>query len=140
MLLKDSLILWNPARSEPKHSGKEIMVVVNGSRLPESKKYRYSGGGCYAETQDLTPAESMAYVCRDAMTLIVRDNMNPQAVHDAFCEIKEYRDGLSPDTQVPEHLKKRFMPWRINRVLKNKNQAVRQGARRCDKRSTFKHM
>jgi len=26
-------------------------------------------------------------------------------------------------------LKKRFMPWRLNRVLKNKNQAVRQGAR-----------
>ncbi|MDD4463470.1 MAG: hypothetical protein PHR86_04380, partial [Desulfobacterales bacterium] len=28
----------------------------------------------------------------------------------------------------------------INRVLKNKNQAVRQGARRYDKRSIFKHM
>ena len=28
----------------------------------------------------------------------------------------------------------------INRVLKNKNQAVRQGARRCDKRSIFRHM
>ena len=28
----------------------------------------------------------------------------------------------------------------INRVLKNKNQAVRQGTRRCDKRSIFKHM
>jgi len=27
-----------------------------------------------------------------------------------------------------------------NRVLKNKNQAVRQGARRYDKRSIFKHM
>jgi hypothetical protein len=28
----------------------------------------------------------------------------------------------------------------VNRVLKNKNQAVRQGARRCDKRSIFEHM
>jgi hypothetical protein len=28
----------------------------------------------------------------------------------------------------------------FNRVLKNKNQAVRQGARRSDKRSIFKHM
>jgi hypothetical protein len=28
----------------------------------------------------------------------------------------------------------------FNRVLKNKNQAVRQGARRCDKRSIFRHM
>jgi hypothetical protein len=27
-----------------------------------------------------------------------------------------------------------------NRVLKNKNQAVRQGARRYDKRGIFKHM
>ena len=26
---------------------------------------------------------------------------------------------------------------RINRVLKNKNQVVRQGTRRCDKRSIF---
>jgi len=29
---------------------------------------------------------------------------------------------------------------RFNMVLKNKNQAVRQGARRSDKRSIFKHM
>ena len=28
----------------------------------------------------------------------------------------------------------------LSRVLKNKNQAVRQGARRYDKRSIFKHM
>jgi len=28
----------------------------------------------------------------------------------------------------------------LSRVLKNKTQAVRQGARRCDKRSIFKHM
>jgi len=28
----------------------------------------------------------------------------------------------------------------INRVLKNKNQAVRQGARQCGKRSIFRHM
>ncbi len=28
----------------------------------------------------------------------------------------------------------------ISRVLKNKDQAVRQGARRYDKRSIFKHM
>jgi len=27
-----------------------------------------------------------------------------------------------------------------NSVLKNKNQAAGQGARRCDKRSIFKHM
>ncbi len=32
-----------------------------------------------------------------------------------------------------------FFPL-FNRVLKNKNQAVRQGARRYDKRSIFKHM
>jgi len=108
MLLKDSLILWNPERKGPKHSGKEVMVVVNGSRLPESKNYRYSGGGCYAETQDLTHAESMAYVFRDAMKLIVRDNMNPEAVHAAFCEIREYRDGLADDTKVPEHLMSKF--------------------------------
>ena len=108
MLLKDSLILWNPARSEPKHSGKEISVVINGSRLPESKNYKYSGGGCYAETQNLTHAEAMAYVFRDAMQLIIRDHMDPDAVHAAFCEIREYRDGLSDDTKVPGHLMSKF--------------------------------
>jgi len=36
--------------------------------------------------------------------------------------------------------KEKTMAPPINRVLKNKDQAVRQGARRYDKRSIFKHM
>jgi hypothetical protein len=112
MKLKDSLILWNPVPNGPKNSGMEVAVFINGSRLYESRDYRYSGGGCYTITESLTPAEARAYVFRDSMKLIIRDHMNPQAVHDAFCEIREYRDGLSEDTPVPDHLKDKF--WREN--------------------------
>ena len=106
MKLKESLILWNPARKGPKNSGTEIKVTHLGNT---EAGYQYSGGGCYTRTQKLTPIEARAYIFRDAMTLIIRDHMNPQSVHNAFCEVKEYRDGLSPDTPVPEHLKDRFL-------------------------------
>ena len=105
MRLKDSLILWNTAISGPKNSGMEVKIVPLGSN---EDGYRYSGGGCYTITKGLTPAEARAYVFRDAMKLIIRDHMNPEAVHAAFCEIREYRDGLSEDTKVPEHLMAKF--------------------------------
>jgi hypothetical protein len=56
----------------------------------------------------MTPAEGTRFLFNLAMHLIVRDGLNPMVVHNAFCEIEEYRSGLSCDAPIPEHLKSIF--------------------------------
>ena len=102
MNLKNIMILWNPNLNG---SPTEINIVPVGC---DDRSYLFSMGGNYAHVQQMTQTEKTRYLFIEAMKLIIRDNMDPRTVHNIFCEIKEYRDGLSHDTPVPEHLKEKF--------------------------------
>ena len=60
-------------------------------------KYKRSCLGCcrYVSEADFAFRKLIVFV--EAMHLIVRDGVDPQALHKALLQLKEYRDGLSSD-------------------------------------------
>ena len=52
---------------------------------------------CHSEVRKMTLEQRKAHVYILAMHLIVRDNVDPIAVHRALLELDEYRAGCSTD-------------------------------------------
>ena len=64
-----------------------------------------SGAVLAQETSALRTLTGEARVARlfiDFQTLVVRDGLDPQAVHRAFLAIDEYRFRIAPDTEGAE--------------------------------------
>lgn len=91
MKLKETLIAWSP------DNGK-----VKVGKWPDTsgwtEEYYMTGGASYTEVQSMSEIEAMHRVYRDAITLIIRDGIDPFAVHEEFLKIDEYEKCLSPDT------------------------------------------
>ncbi len=106
MRLSGTLILYNAA-SELHPTGRIKLV-----RFPEypGEHFGYSGstGACYPHVVAMSPREKTRWLFNLVVHLVMRDRIHPQIVHEALCEIKEYRDGLSADMPVPAHLKRKF--------------------------------
>ena len=56
----------------------------------------------------MTTEQKTRHLFIEFAILVVRDGLNPLLVHNTFCEIYEYRLGLSCDTPVPKHIEKKF--------------------------------
>jgi len=107
-------VLWKPGK--PDRKSKQVLVVplepIGRSHTLEKNFFgdhtAYSCGAVYTAVQKATPAQNRRHVLIDFVTLVVRDHMEVDAVHAAFCEIQEYRDQLSPDAPVPEKWQRIF--------------------------------
>jgi hypothetical protein len=107
-------VLWKPGTPENKST--QVLVVplepIGRSHTLEKIFFgdhtAYSCGAVYSDVLNGTTAQNMKRVMVDFNTLVVRDHMDVDAVHAAFCEIQEYRDQLSPDAPVPEKWKRVF--------------------------------
>ena len=88
--LKDVMFCWNPKTDQVKVGP---MPVETGW----SRKYMMSAGGCWAHVQKMNHEQAKLYCYLEAMHMIIRDRVDPDAVHRAFCGIVEYHDGLSAD-------------------------------------------
>ena len=108
MKLEETIILWNPKTSGPPGTGKEIKLAPFPLPISYDDDFRNTTGACYVHVRDLTENDKTRFLFIEAMKLIARDGMDPQYVHNVFCEIREYRNGLPPDTPVPRHLKEKF--------------------------------
>ncbi|PHQ57019.1 MAG: hypothetical protein COA30_03235 [Sulfurimonas sp.] len=91
MQLREALIAWDPDNGT-------IEVGEWPDKKGWSKKYFYTGGACYTAVRKMSNIEAMHCVHRDAITLIIRDKMNPFQVHEEFLKINEYAQSLSSDT------------------------------------------
>ncbi|MDX7953457.1 hypothetical protein P7D22_20025 [Lichenihabitans sp. Uapishka_5] len=96
MKLIQSMIAWNPAHGEAQR-GHEVKVGPWPDRTGWSRSYDNTGGSCYMERHDAELWQQIALMFIDFHTLVVGDNMDPQAVHEAFLAIDEYRERISPD-------------------------------------------
>jgi hypothetical protein len=107
-------VLWKPGTPENKST--QVLVVplepIGRSHTLEKLFFgdtrAWSCGAVYSDVQNATPAQNMKRVMIDFNTLVVRDHMDVDAVHAAFCEIQEYRDQLSPDAPMPEKWQRIF--------------------------------
>jgi hypothetical protein len=90
MTYKTAMLVWNPGTSE-------VLVGPWPDRSGWSKPYKMSSGACYKIRAGKSKQyyKMMAFI--DAMHLIVRDKVDPIAVHNAMLSIDEYRDGCSDD-------------------------------------------
>src|SRR5512145_766585 len=91
--LSEAMLLWNPGTNQ-------VRVV---DHPPKDKYFEYqcSALACYASFRMLNIKEQTLMLFIDAYTLVVRDGVNPKAVHNALLCIPEYRKCIPDDMQDP---------------------------------------
>ena len=94
MKLKKCMFAWNS-------NSNEVEVGPWPDISGWSLKYTMTAGATWVHVRDLTHDQCIRYLYVEAMHLIVRDKVDPMAVHNAFYIIDEYRDGLAVDMPKP---------------------------------------
>ena len=105
MRLKETLIIYKRASTEEPNGS--IVLLPLCSDFPSGWA---STGGCYARVQDMTSEQESHFLFNLAMHLIIRDQIKPEIVHNAFCKIREYRNGLAYDVPIPKPLQRNYEP------------------------------
>ena len=90
MKAKEALIAWVP-------DSDKVRVGSMFNDLTWADEYQMTGGAAYAHVRKMSPDQAKTYLYITAVHLIVRDGVDPIAVHNAFFNINEYRDGLATD-------------------------------------------
>lgn len=95
----ECMIAWTPASwtdSRPETAGR-----VEVGPWPDTKgwsdAYASTVGACFAELHKISEWQRTAVLFIDFNTLVVRDGMDPRAVHEAFLAIDEYATKIAPD-------------------------------------------
>lgn len=101
MKQSEAIIAWTPARwaeLRPDTAGQVAVVPVPDPEGAAKRFLMRSGAGSSA-LHALTGEARIARLFIDFQTLVVRDGLDPQAVHKAFLAIDEYRFRIAPDTE-----------------------------------------
>ena len=104
MKQSDAIIAWTPARwaeLRPDTAG-QVAVLPAPDPAGAAKRFMMRGGAGSSALQALTGEARIARLFIDFQTLVVRDGLDPQAVHRAFLAIDEYRFRIAPDTEGAE--------------------------------------
>lgn len=104
MKQSDAIIAWTPARwaeLRPDTAG-QVAVLPAPDAEGAAKCFMMRGGAGSSALQALTGEARIARLFIDFQTLVVRDGLDPQAVHRAFLAIDEYRFRIAPDTEGAE--------------------------------------
>ena len=107
MKAKDALIAWTPQSWTEEPSAGAVRVVdcqlVFGddgfARYQWEKPYEMTDGAVFAGWSRMRHIELVAAILRIFNTLVVRDGLKPDVVHDAFLVIDEYATSIDPDTR-----------------------------------------
>ncbi|MEA1832727.1 hypothetical protein U8607_11600 [Methylobacterium durans] len=100
----EALIAWTPTRwadLRPETAG-QVVVVPFPDAEGRAKGFMMSAGASSSALQALPEDQRVARLFIDFNTLVVRDGLDPQAVHRAFLAIDEYRFRIAPDTEGAE--------------------------------------
>ena len=101
MKQSEAIIAWTPARwaeLRPDTAG-QVAVVPVPDPDGATKRFMMRSGAGSSALQALTAEARIARLFIDFQTLVVRDGLDPQAVHRAFLAIDEYRFRIAPDTE-----------------------------------------
>ncbi|TXM84107.1 hypothetical protein FV219_26940, partial [Methylobacterium sp. WL122] len=80
----------------------QVAVLPAPDAEGAAKRFMMRGGAGSSALQALTGEARIARLFIDFQTLVVRDGLDPQAVHRAFLAIDEYRFRIAPDTEGAE--------------------------------------
>ncbi len=90
MKYSESMFVWNDNSSN-------VIAISWPDKAAHGKHFQKSGGACYSHVQQMDFEQRKAHAFIEAMHLIIRDGVCPHAVHKAFLNFDEYRDGCSSD-------------------------------------------
>ena len=89
MKLKETLIAWNPEGS--------VKVGPWPDTVRWSSNYFYTSGACWITVDNMTHTELGLFIYQLAMTMIIRDGVDPIFVHGELIKIDEYEERLPPE-------------------------------------------
>lgn len=97
----EAIIAWTPSRwahLRPDTAG-QVAVLRSPDADGAAKRFVMRAGARSPALHDLSEEGRIARLFIDFQTLVVRDGLDPQAVHRAFLAIDEYRFRIAPDTE-----------------------------------------
>jgi len=99
MKLKDVNILWVPVdESINNPTRRRDMVVVVPMDKDNGHRSWASTGGCYTWTQTCKDKSKLrGFALAEAIGMIVRDGLDPMAVHKAMLNVDEYLEAVASD-------------------------------------------
>jgi hypothetical protein len=97
------IVAWNPALADsadppPWPIAGQVEVgpnVRDGWAVP----YNFSSGSCYSDRREMTAEGKALMMMIDFHKVVVRDGIDPQAAHQQFLKIDEYR-RMMDDNQI----------------------------------------
>ena len=95
MKFTEAMICWNPDTDK-------IAVVPWPDQKRWSKQYQATTGACEARLHDMDEAQRGRMLFIHFNTIVVGDHVGVEAAHQAFLEIDEYRQLISPDIKGAE--------------------------------------
>ena len=110
MKARDAHILWTPGDcnrrllrrgDHPPGSVKVLPFLSDGDRK-EAARYKRDTGASLTDWRHRSSEQLKALVLTEFHALVVRDGMHPQAVHQAFLVIDEFREAVSPVVEAGE--------------------------------------
>lgn len=96
MKVKEAMLVYNPGTDEA-----AVLPWPDYDHL--SRGYRYSNLACCSDFKALKKTESELLMFVEAYEAIVRDGVDPKAIHNAMLAIDEYRKWIAFDMQRPFH-------------------------------------
>lgn len=87
---KTRMLCWNPGTDQ-------VALAKWPDERGWSEPYLCTHLACWTHVRAASFEQRKAIVFQVAMTLIIRDGCDPQAVHRALLGLAEYRDGCAED-------------------------------------------
>jgi len=100
--LTNTMICWNP--------GGDVALFDWPDADRASRQYQRANGACNSFVQYMDFEQRKLLVFTTAIMIIVRDNCDPQAVHQALLGLEEYASEL-PGGMLPEELLAMRREW-----------------------------
>jgi len=86
----NAMLCWNP-------NSDQVLVVPWPDKAGHASGYEREALAAYKEVREMTFEQRKAHIFIEAMHLIVRDHVNPIAVHQALLGLDEYRKDCAED-------------------------------------------
>ena len=100
------MLLWSGSlwADRPEYRPGEVTVIDRRfGQTPEDRKLRSALWACDHFWKTLTPEQRVTMMFITFHSLVVRDGIDPQVAHKAFCAIDEYADSIAPDINGAKH-------------------------------------
>lgn len=108
--LQSAMLLWDDG-GDHGHGGNAERTKASASPLildhslsadgPEN--FDNATGACFSHWREMPTSEQLAELMRDAWMAVVRDKVDPQAMHHALLVVPEFRAILHPGDLPPEY-------------------------------------